>query len=1019
MDKKFEHPNQEFWRSVNEYYNGRSALENHLDEFPDTVKEEFDVKSLSSLSRRQFLALLGASSAFAMTACNDYRDQGEIISYNKKPEYSNFGDAIYFASSLNDGTSILIKTREGRPIKVDGNPDNPIIRGKTTTQAQASIMNLYDPARLKHPFKKSNSPLILNKDDLIKTDWETVDVAMKQALEKATLTGKEIAIITHSVISPTQNKLFEDFIAKYPTTKIYSYDLHSDKNKRIAWEKSYGNYNYPSIKWEQANIILSLESDFLGNEGNIIENIRGFSSRRDVEKINNFNRLYIVESGLSLTGINADYRFRLSPEYQYDFVIMLFKELLDVDKSPVSNALSLTHFADKYGLSEKKLAYLIKDLKENKGKSIIIAGEKLPVEIHLAVNMLNDLLGNNALYDFSKLNILQRKYSNLQDFENLISRMNKSEVEVLIHFDSNPVFHLPFGDLYLEALKRVKTVVSMLDILNESSKNNHFILPINSPFESWNDFEIKTGLLTLQQPVIAPLYNTRQKEAILLNWLSDDPKMFSEDIYHKYLMNRWRNEVYPLANSSSKFEKFWYSCLHDGFLVYDYKFEIPKLISSNVPELKLQKKEYTLVLNRNYGIGDGRNANNGWLQEVPHPITKAAWDNYAAISPISAKELGLDNNDVILIEVNNRKVELPVMLQPGTAEKVICVETGYGRSVTGDVGKDVGVNVHPLISTTSLSEWIVTGVKVTKTNKKYQVYSSQEHHPLDEDFVKDFHFSRDIIKEGTVEKYKKDKKFLKHNKHEIESINPLREYKGVKWAMAIDLNKCVSCNNCVISCNVENNVPVVGKEQYGKGREMHWIRIDRYYSGTPGEPKVSLQPMLCQHCDHAPCENVCPVVATNHSDDGLNQMTYNRCVGTRYCSNNCPYKVRRFNFFNFRSHFANGYYEQDSTALMHNPEVTVRSRGVMEKCTFCIQRIMEARQEAIKEGRQLRGEDVKTACQVACPAEAITFGDMNSKDSEIAKKREHDLGYYVLEELNIRPNVTYIAKLRNIYTEDE
>ncbi|MDZ7763424.1 MAG: 4Fe-4S dicluster domain-containing protein [Melioribacteraceae bacterium] len=432
-----------------------------------------------------------------------------------------------------------------------------------------------------------------------------------------------------------------------------------------------------------------------------------------------------------------------------------------------------------------------------------------------------------------------------------------------------------------------------------------------------------------------------------------------------------------------------------------------------------QNSETTVHLQNNYFIGDGKYANNGWLQELPHPVTKVAWDNYAAISPAIAKKYSVENNDMIKIEVNGEEIELPVMIQPGTAENMIAVELGYGRKVCGDVGKGVGFYANDLLDySNEFANYILNDAVISKTGKTYSLVSTQEHHALDDAFTKDFHLLRGIIQGGTLSEYKEDPQFLKHHKHSLLNITAPLEFDGVKWAMSIDLNKCTGCTACITSCNVENNVPVVGKDQVGVGREMQWMRIDRYYSGTPEEPVVSQQPMLCQHCDNAPCENVCPVNATNHSEDGLNQMAYNRCVGTRYCANNCPYKVRRFNFYNFRDHFADAYYENDVAALVNNPEVTVRSRGVMEKCTFCVQKIMDEREDAIREGRNIVGDNVKPACQTACPADAIVFGDVNDQNSKIHTYTNHELGYHVLEELNVRPNVTYIAKLRNTHSEE-
>jgi Fe-S-cluster-containing dehydrogenase component len=427
---------------------------------------------------------------------------------------------------------------------------------------------------------------------------------------------------------------------------------------------------------------------------------------------------------------------------------------------------------------------------------------------------------------------------------------------------------------------------------------------------------------------------------------------------------------------------------------------------------------YALHLKESYQVRDGRFANNGWLQELPHPVSKVTWDNYVAISPATAKELGFENGDISEITVGSQLLQIPVFIQPGAAENSITIELGYGRTNGGTVGTNVGFNANKLLNTDGLTQWLYTGADIKKVSGDYKLVTAQTIYAFDEGNKVDLPKKRGIIKEGTVDEYLKNPHFISEGEHqEMESVNPQIEYPGLKWGMSIDLNKCLGCNDCVVGCTVENNVPVVGKEQVEKGREMHWLRIDRYYSGTAEDPVVVNQPMLCQHCDQAPCENVCPVVATNHSPDGLNQMVYNRCVGTRYCSNNCPYKVRRFNFYNFRDHFRDGYQEDPVFALLQNPEVTVRSRGVMEKCTFCIQRISEARSDATAEGREIKGSDVTTACQDACGTNAIKFGDINDEQSEFYNYRNHELGYYVLKELNIKPNVTYLAKLRNTPTE--
>ena len=1006
---------KDYWKSLKDYNNDPEVQKIKANEFLDGVTDDFDETKLSGLSRRKFIALLTASTAFAATACTDYRDKGEIIPYNKRPEEIKPGKANYYASTCNgcsQSCGILVKTREGRPIKIDGNPDHPINKGKICSKGQASILNLYDPERLKEP-----------KISGRKTDWLNADKEIISLLENSKKNNKQIAIITSEVVSPTIKKLFDDFQSKYPSTKIYQIDLVSDKLRREAWFESYGNYNYPSIKFDEANVILSLDSDLLGNEGSFIENMQKYSKKREVVDKLNFNRLYVAEGRLSATGMMADYRMAIPTDKQYQFVMMLIKELL---KS--GSALNLNNDVIKkineavidIKVDEKKISHLIQDLNANRGKSIIYAGDTLSKDVHVDVNLLNEILGNSVLYDYSSSHNSFYSYAKTDELNKLVDSMNKREIDIVINFDTNPVFILP-GDYGFEAaLKKVSGSISLIESENETSAVCKYVLPVNNQLESWGDANARTGVYSLQQPVISPIFNTRQKEAVILNWLSGDPNSYTEDVYHKYLINSFNVNIYSKVKNSADEKTFWYSALHDGVVTFKEENKNSNFITSSFLSTNYlsDNKGFTLHLSDSYFVGDGKFANNGWLQEVPHPVSKVSWDNYASISPSLAKELNVEMNDLVELSSNGRKLTLPVVVQPGVAEKTINVELGYGRTVIGEVGKNVGFNAINLMSKNSSgSPFVLTNVSVNKVSGTHKLVSTQEHHSLDDTFVKDFHRIRKIIQEGTVEGYTKDPKFLHHEKHEVFGITREHKYTGVKWAMSIDLNKCTSCTACVTSCNVENNIPVVGKDQVDRGREMQWMRIDRYYSGTPDDPIVSNQPMLCQHCDNAPCENVCPVNATNHSPDGLNQMAYNRCVGTRYCSNNCPYKVRRYNFFDFRDHFEDEYYQNNLTALVNNPEVTVRSRGVMEKCTFCIQRIMEARSDAITEGRELKGSDVTTACQQACPTNAIVFGDMNDPESKISKLREHNLAYHVLEELNVKPNVTYIAKLRNTHPE--
>ncbi len=1004
-----------FWKSLKSYNNDPEVIEAKGHEFQEGVTEDFNASKLSGISRRKFLASLAASTAFAATACSNYQDKGEIIPYNKRPEEVLPGQANYYASTCTGcslSCGVLVKTREGRPIKIDGNPDHPINKGKICPKGQAGILSLYDPERLTDPHIGSNI-----------SSWKSVDEKIISSLNDSVAKGKEIALIVGTVVSPSAKKVLDDFTAKYPTTKIYSHSLINDSNRRDAWLESYGTNEYPSLKIEDANVILAIDSDFLGNEGSYIENLRKYASKREVVDKLDINRLYVAEGRMSATGMMADYRLRVNPSKQLEFVCSLINELaaigsainLDASSKAKIQKYSLTTFASK---QNKKLEHLVKDLNENRGKCLVIAGDTLPKEVHVAVNMLNEVLGNSSLYDYSTSSKILVKSSTKEEIENLVASMNGGKVAAVIHLDINPVYGLPKQFGYAKALKNVEAVITFAEANNETTAVSNYILPINHYLESWGDSSSRYGVYSLLQPVISPIFNTRQKEAVLLSWIAGNASAYNDKIYHQYLINYFNANIYSIKNPSADQKTFWYSSLHDGVLSIKETASPKGFNASSFANIKESNSNsgYTVHLTESYFVGDGKFANNGWLQETPHPVTKITWDNYAAVSPELAHQLNLEMNDLVELSVEGKKLVIPVVVQPGVDNTTIHIELGYGRTVCGEVGKDVGVN--PILLMNSSNSFVLTNVQIKKVDGIHKLASTQEHHSLDDTFVKDFHRIRNIINEGTVEKYKKEPHFLHQEKHEVFSITNEHKYTGNKWAMAIDLNKCTSCAACVTSCNVENNIPVVGKDQVERGREMHWIRLDRYYSGTPDSPIVSNQPMLCQHCDNAPCENVCPVNATNHSDDGLNQMVYNRCVGTRYCSNNCPYKVRRYNFFNFRDHFEDAYYENNLTAMGHNPEVTVRSRGVMEKCTFCVQRIMEARSDAIRDGKVLNGNDITTACQQACPTTAIVFGDANDPQSAVSKLRNHNLAYHVLEELNVKPNVTYIAKLRNTHSED-
>jgi len=1015
QNKKIE---KSFWKSLESYQNdSKLNLEN---EFEEGVTDDFNPSQLNGISRRKFLALLSASAAFTAAGCSDYHDQGEIVPYTNRPEGILPGSSNYYASTCNGcsvNCGILIKTNLGRPIKIDGNTENPINNGKICAKGQASILDLYDPSRIRKP--------LLNGRE---TNWSEVDNSIIAELNKVSESGKKIVLVTHSVHSPTFKSVLDKFLEKYPAAEVYSYELFNNHNRLDGWERLYGNRNFPKIRFDKADVILSLESDFLGKEDNFIENTRLFAKKRDVNNPDEFSRLYSAEGSMSLTGMNADYRFRVNPSNQIEFVLSLLNELrknarvnisLPDDLESLVSNYSLSRFSEEKGIDQIKLNYLLEDLLKPGKNALVYAGNALPLEVHYVVNIINEILNSTNLYAHTSAAVEVLKLNRHSDFQALGLELSSGNVGAFINLGSNPVYHFQDAGDWKQHLSKVALTLSVVVNENETSENCKYVLPAHHYLESWGDSQTTADVYSLRQPVIAPLYNSRQTEGILLAWTTG--QTYTEDLYHNYLMENFKSSIFAENKSPLAFKNYWLLALHDGFV--KIKTEDKTLTPEFTTPLQIpnssKSNEFTLSLTENYFIGDGRFANNGWLQELPHPVSKITWDNYLNISPKRANDLNLKMGDMVEVTSGDKKLEVPILVQPGMADDVISIELGYGRTNTGEVGKNVGFNSNIfLTSNHTNTAYFYNNVSIKKTGNFHKLISTQEHHAVDDSSVKDFHKIRNIIQEGTVDQYRNDPEFLQHHKHKIFSITEEHKYEGNKWAMAIDMNKCTSCSVCVASCNVENNVPVVGKDQVENGREMQWMRLDRYYSGTPEDPEVSNQPMLCQHCDNAPCENVCPVNATNHSTDGLNQMVYNRCVGTRYCANNCPYKVRRFNFFNFRDYFADAYYDNEVTPLVNNPEVTVRSRGVMEKCSFCIQRIMEARSTAIKENRELKTDEVTTACQQACPADAIVFGDMNDENSAVNKLRKHNLAYHVLEETNVKPNVTYIAKLRNIHSED-
>lgn len=1025
MTKKI---NPELWTDIEDYL-GQTDDQHAGHEFSQSATELPDLQAMTQVNRRRFLSLMAASSAFAATSCKDYQEKGKLLTYTNRPEEVQPGVANHYASTCQSCPSscgTLIKTREGRPIKIEGNPDHPVNEGKLCTRGQANIMGLYDPSRLAHPVR-------IESGSAKKISWAEADIAVHNALKMCSRDKKEIAIVTQGTTSPSTTSLLREFVKRNPTARVYSYDLFNDATRQGAFVTCYGR-NFPVLDWKKVDVLVALESDLLTADPDRQVFLRAWSLRRNITETASFNRVYAVEGQFSDLGMNADYRLKLRPDQQYKFVLSLLNNLV-VQKRVPSNFrhypdlfarikdYSVADFAQESGIDAKVLLMLINDLLKHQGRSLIYAGRSLTEEVHIAVNFLNDLLGNTAVYQQNEKRVVPR-YSSKSDLEQLIGNMKFGKVGAVIHFDANPVYHLPLDYMYRDGLKNVTVSVTLTEAMNESGMEGQYVLPIHHNLESWSDAQVRDHVYSLVQPVIQPLLDTRQKEGIVLHWMKGFSGGYLEDSWYDYLQTYWRQHIFSQAGSLGGFANFWQRSIHDGIALLPEKkyrlppFQVLALTKLNAPDP--DSLGYLVSLFPSYTLGDGKFAGNGWLQELPHNVYKVTWDNVAAMSQNTAKKIGVWSMDMLAVTVGANKVELPVFIQPGMADGMIAMEMGYGRKVAGPVGTGVGVDVGPLTSKHDRSKLTLIASSVKPVGRKYPVVTSQEqNHITQNPMLKDLHLIRKIIQSGTVKQYQADPAFLKHGHHAIFDVTKSREYPGTKWGMSINLNKCIGCADCTTSCNVENNIPVVGKDQVAVGREMSWMRIDRYYSGTVDEPQAAVQPMLCQHCDNAPCEVVCPVSATTHSKDGLNDIAYNRCVGTRYCANNCAYKVRRFNYFNFRNWFADGHYEEPVAGLASNPEVTVRSRGVVEKCTFCVQRIMETRAAATRAGKPLDGSMVKTACQESCPTDAIVFGDVNQVDSLASHFRNHELGYHVLEELNVRPNVTYLAKLRNTHPEDQ
>jgi molybdopterin-containing oxidoreductase family iron-sulfur binding subunit len=995
-----------YWLTLDQWKQDPEFLKMAETEFQSSPLREGD--SEDGFARREFLKLMGASIAMATAGCIR-RPVQKIVPYNKQPEEVTLGVSNFYTSTYFDGSdaiALLVKTREGRPVKVEGNPKFPATLGGVSSRAQASILNLYDPERLQGPQHNIFNEKHTNKDT-VGIKWDAMDDRVVAQLKK----GGGTVILSGAVASPSTRAVISDFGKAFNASHVVWEPLAHEEIQE-GQKACYGEAVVPLYRYERAKIIVSVDADFLGGWLNATTSNRQFSiGRKDPATM---SKLVSFDSSYSLTGANSDIRFKIKPSQQLDVVMGLIHALVVKQGVPssVGSTTVLTTYANaaqKLGIEPALFNKVASDLWENRGQSLVVAGGLQTLtarscELQIAVNFLNNLLGNDGkTVDVRNSNpALRASYS---DLENLISDMNAGKVKTLIVHRTNPVYALPKEAGFSEALKKVEMVIYTGDRMDEMGQFATFMAPDNHPLETWGDAELARDVFAIQQPTIRPMYDTRSFQLTLMTWAylaNVGPKrLIGFESYYDYLRNYWKEEIHSKFAAGKSFEDFWVELLQVGFVGDFNKTSGARSFKSdafNSIKAAQPSSGFELVLYPTVQLGDGIHSNNAWLHELPDPVTKITWDNYVSMSMATAEKNNLKEASVIQLKTGDKVIELPVHIQPGLHDDVLAVAVGYGRTRGGKVANGVGQNMYAFAGFKGGPVFSGMPATITKTSKKYYLACVAGNNSME---------GRNIVAEANMKDYIKDPSAGVH-RHKTWSIWSGHQYNGHKWGMALDLNVCTGCSACITACQSENNTPVVGKTYVLQGREMHWMRVDRYFVGNPESAQAVFQPVMCQHCDNAPCETVCPVLATVHSDEGLNEMVYNRCVGTRYCSNNCPYKVRRFNWFNYAKNI------EKPTHLALNPDVGVRTRGVMEKCTFCVQRIKEGKNTAKLAGVALKDGDVKTACQVACPTSAIVFGDLNNPESAVAKIfKSEPRSYPLLEEWNAAPSVRYMSKVRN------
>lgn len=957
-----------YWRSLDELTSAEGFKEFLHREFPRQASEWIDDEG-----RRNFLKIMGASLALAgLSACT--RQPTEyLMPYVEAPEQLIPGKPLFYATAFpvsGIANPVLVETHEFRPTKVEGNPEHPASLGSTDVPTQASILGLYDPDRLQ----------TVNFVDEVRSYPSFLENFINVLGKQQAKNGSGIRILTETVTSPTLYAQIQDVLQRYSGAKWYQWEPIGH-GRRMGTQMAFGQFLNPVYKFDQAEVVLSIDANFLANGPGGVRYARDFVSKRVLRDGNTTqSRFYAVETTPTSTGCKADHRQAIKPSDVNGFVRSLAAAL---SGGAASGPLASTKF----------YAALVKDLQAAKGKSIVIAGEDQSPEVHAVVHYINQILGNNGTTVTFTPPVESKPVDQWADLQALLQDLRSGQVDLLLILGGNPVYSAPPELNVKGAIQMAKLRVHLGEHIDETSEVCQWNIPQAHPYEHWSDAPAYDGTISIIQPLIAPLYGGKSAHELIAAF-TENPEKSSFESVRDY----WR-----IKHTGADYETWWKHSVHDGFIKDSAPAAAGNVTAKLIPAQATgaaATSGYELSFHSDPFILDGRYANNAWLQELARPVSRLTWDNAVIVSEKTALDLGVSDEDQVAIDYNGHTVWGAIWRIPGQPDGSIALSLGYGRTRSGRAGNGAGFDVYPLRPANS--PYFVTGANVRKLGKTFRLAAVQHHFAME---------GREPVHAGTLEEFKQDP-YFSEKKSELppRGLTMFPEtfkYEGYAWGMAIDLTACVGCSTCVVACQSENNIAVVGKEQVLNTREMQWIRIDRYYKGDPAEPDMYFQPVACVQCEDAPCEIVCPVAATETDSEGLNNMVYNRCVGTRYCSNNCPYKVRRFNFLLFSD------WETESLKLQRNPDVTVRSRGVMEKCSYCVQRINYAKITAEKQDRKVRDGEIVPACAAACPSQAIMFGDLNDPKSRVSAWKANSLNYSLLAELNTRPRTTYLTEIRN------